>query len=118
MSTETQPIADVKPAITEADVVAFLANQIRNLSEATGEVYCQFEVIAHSYDAKSSAPARITWKAYTPTGAFTEGRDAASAIAANAAKAHPAARAKTAREQAAKLLAEATQLEMAGKEAA
>jgi hypothetical protein len=112
MSTDSN--ADAKPAqITEAQVIAFLAEKIAELSAATGERYCSIEIHANTHDAATVAPL-VVFKAYTSAGSFTSALNVADAIAANAAKAHPAQRAKAAREKAEALLAEAERIEKGG----
>jgi hypothetical protein len=98
MSTQTE--------VTEAQVVAFLLAKKNELIELSGVKYASIRVES---DGSGSA---VKWIAYVDgTNTFSSATSVDAAIADQVALAAPLSRAKRAREQAAKLLAQAAALE-------
>lgn len=112
MNTNPQPSPEVKPAITEADVVAFLAIKLAELRQKTGQSYAYISV-----ELGGSAPgANTEWGTYVHEGSHLKAKTADDVIEKAVDEVAPGNIAERKRAEAARLLAEADRL--AGKEAA
>lgn len=115
MSTTTQTAPEVKPAITEADVVAFLVAKVGELHQKTGVNYAFVSVeIGTPYTGQ-----RPIFGTYVDGGSHLKGASFAEVIDKAVAEVAPDALIARKRAEAERLLAEAAKIEAskAGKEA-